>query len=66
GENDRLGTPVDREGPSGRESLAGSSVRSRATSHSLTPDELRDRREERDLKLQLARLAVEERRAEVE
>ncbi|KAJ1216252.1 hypothetical protein NDU88_003856 [Pleurodeles waltl] len=66
GENDRLGTPVDREGPSDRESLAGSSVRSRATSHSLTPDELRDRREERDLKLQLARLAVEERRAEVE
>ncbi|KAJ1140385.1 hypothetical protein NDU88_006738 [Pleurodeles waltl] len=66
GENDRLGTPVDREGPSDRESLAGSSVTSRATSHSLTPDELKDRREERDLKLQLARLAVEERRAEVE
>ncbi|KAJ1179908.1 hypothetical protein NDU88_005139 [Pleurodeles waltl] len=65
-ENYRLGTPVDREGPSDRESLAGSSVRSRATSLYLTPDELRDRRKERDLKLQLACLAVEERRGEVE
>ncbi|KAJ1132590.1 hypothetical protein NDU88_010897 [Pleurodeles waltl] len=66
GEDDWPGTPVERDDPIDRESLTGSLPSSSATSHSLSPEELRDRREERDLRLQLTRLAVEERQAEVE
>ncbi|KAJ1113537.1 hypothetical protein NDU88_001779 [Pleurodeles waltl] len=66
GEDDWPGMPVEREDPIDRESLTGSLRSSSATSHSLSPEELRDRREERDQRLQLARLAVEERQAEVE